>query len=158
MTEPTLDDPDVSSPNSLKLAEAGTSRISRDDSMVNLRLEGPYFTMDDPAAFDTVICIVAGTGVSGAMAIASAFRGLDSPASGHSLGEDDDGSESPTSTIQPPSLPEKLPAVRDIAAGQKCARQRLWRRCIVVWTVREDHYVDLPGLTGMPPSVSTLSS
>ncbi|KAJ5126061.1 hypothetical protein N7476_009617 [Penicillium atrosanguineum] len=40
---------------------------------VSLRLEGPYFTVADPSRYKTVICMVAGTGVSGAIAIARAF-------------------------------------------------------------------------------------
>ncbi|KAL9125205.1 MAG: hypothetical protein Q9217_005553 [Psora testacea] len=40
---------------------------------VSLRLEGPYFSPADPHRYDTVICMVAGTGISGALAIAAAF-------------------------------------------------------------------------------------
>ena len=39
----------------------------------SLRLEGPYFTPANPEKYSTVICIVAGTGISGAIAIAAAF-------------------------------------------------------------------------------------
>lgn len=38
-----------------------------------LRLEGPYFSPADPSRYDVVVCLVAGTGVSGALAIAAAF-------------------------------------------------------------------------------------
>ena len=41
---------------------------------VALRLEGPYFSPADPSRYDTVICLVAGTGISGAIAIAAAFN------------------------------------------------------------------------------------
>lgn len=41
---------------------------------VSLRLEGPYFSPADPHRYDTVVCVVAGTGISGALAIASAFN------------------------------------------------------------------------------------
>ncbi|KAL6720368.1 hypothetical protein ACLMJK_002289 [Lecanora helva] len=40
----------------------------------SLRLEGPYFTPAEPSRYSTVICLVAGTGISGAIAIAAAFR------------------------------------------------------------------------------------
>ena len=65
----------------------------RDGSLVNdphsipvrLRLEGPYFSPADPHRYDTVVCMVAGTGISGALAIASAFNHVapnDAPPSG----------------------------------------------------------------------------
>jgi hypothetical protein len=40
---------------------------------LSLRLEGPYFSEADPSQYRTVICFVAGTGVSGAIAISRAF-------------------------------------------------------------------------------------
>ncbi|KAI9702142.1 MAG: hypothetical protein M1836_001487 [Candelina mexicana] len=43
---------------------------------VSLRLEGPYFTPADPMRYNTVVCLVAGTGVSGAIAIAGAFSNI----------------------------------------------------------------------------------
>ena len=42
-------------------------------AVTQVRLEGPYFTLSDPAAYPSVVCLVAGTGISGALAIASAF-------------------------------------------------------------------------------------
>ena len=41
---------------------------------VSLRLEGPYFSPADPHRYNTVVCMVAGTGISGALAIAAAFN------------------------------------------------------------------------------------
>lgn len=41
---------------------------------VALRLEGPYFSPADPYRYDTVVCLVAGTGVTGAISIAAAFN------------------------------------------------------------------------------------
>ncbi|SMY21351.1 unnamed protein product [Zymoseptoria tritici ST99CH_1A5] len=70
-----------------------------------MRLEGPYFTPANPEQYETVICIVAGTGVSGALAIAAAFQ---------------------SSTVG-----------------------SLWKRCVIIWTVRETDFVDLPNITGM---------
>jgi NAD(P)H-flavin reductase len=72
-----------------------------------MRLEGPYFTPANPERYETVICLVAGTGVSGALAIAAAFQ-----------------------------------------AGRADA---LWSRCVLIWTVRESDFVDLPFITGKKP-------
>lgn len=74
----------------------------------SLRLEGPYFTPANPALYDTVICLVAGTGVSGAIAIAAAF------------------------TAQSSSLQQTSP----IAAT--------WKRCVIIWSIRESDHVELP--------------
>ena len=41
---------------------------------ISLRLEGPYFTPADPYRYNTTICLVAGSGVSGALAIGAAFN------------------------------------------------------------------------------------
>lgn len=40
----------------------------------NVRLEGPYFSPSNPERFKTVVCLVAGTGLSGAIAMAAAFK------------------------------------------------------------------------------------
>ena len=40
---------------------------------IALRLEGPYFAPADPARYAVTVCLVAGTGISGALAVASAF-------------------------------------------------------------------------------------
>lgn len=77
---------------------------------VSLRLEGPYFSPADPSRYDTVVCLVAGTGVSGALAIAAAFN---------AAAVDDDPSQ---------SGPHK----------------RKWRRCIIVWSVKESDDIELP--------------
>ena len=74
---------------------------------VALRLEGPYFSPADPSRYDTVVCLVAGTGISGAIAIAAAFN--------HAAMSDD--AESPT---------------------------RKWRRCIIIWSVKESDDIELP--------------
>ena len=78
---------------------------------VALRLEGPYFSPADPFRYNTVICLVAGTGISGAIAIAAAFN--------HAATNDNN------ETTTPP---------------------RKWRRCIIIWSVKESDDIDLPFL------------
>ena len=87
-----------------------------------LRLEGPYFTPANPSSYKTVVCLVAGTGLSGAIAIAAAFAADQRPAS-------KDARECPTTA-----------ATRTMAAE----RVGRWQRCIIVWSVREDDYTDIP--------------
>lgn len=82
-----------------------------------LRLEGPYFSPADPSRYHTVVCLVAGTGISGAIAIAGAFRALHTSQSPAESGYSESDSSEP-----------------------------LWRRCIIVWSVRERDYIDLPPL------------
>ncbi|KAI9723456.1 MAG: hypothetical protein M1828_004186 [Chrysothrix sp. TS-e1954] len=96
---------------------------------VALRLEGPYFTPAEPSRYQTVICFAAGTGISGAIAIARAFFEIERQrASSEYCGTDGD----PCMTQQSSSV---------------------WRRCIVVWSVREGDYVELPFLKS--PSTSS---
>ncbi|OQD90981.1 hypothetical protein PENANT_c001G00306 [Penicillium antarcticum] len=49
------------------------SSYPSEELALSLRLEGPYFSEADPSRYRTVVCFVAGTGVSGAIAIARAF-------------------------------------------------------------------------------------
>ena len=88
---------------------------------VALRLEGPYFTPAEPSRFDTVICLVAGTGISGAISIANGFA----------ASEQRHDSSEPCSNVSP---------------GGACSASMSgkWKRCVVVWSVREEDYVDLP--------------
>ena len=58
-------------PENEVLDRAGTSNESTD---ICFRLEGPYFTPANPYRYDLVVCMVAGTGISGALAIGSAFN------------------------------------------------------------------------------------
>ena len=76
---------------------------------IALRLEGPYFSPADPSRYDTVVCLVAGTGVSGALAIAAAFNAA---------------------------------AVGDSEAREPPTRK--WRRCIIMWSVKEPDDIKLP--------------
>ncbi|KAL8671804.1 MAG: hypothetical protein Q9168_003710 [Polycauliona sp. 1 TL-2023] len=82
-----------------------------------LRLEGPYFSPADPSHYHTAVCLVAGTGISGAIAIASAFAALQTPGS--------------TAALENPKTDSSKP---------------VWQRCIIVWSVRETDYVDLQPL------------
>ena len=90
---------------------------------VSLRLEGPYFSPAEPFCYETVVCLVAGTGISGAIAIARAFI------------EIQNSSEPAITARMDPSAPPKK-AIGDYSPNCK--------RCIVVWSVREKDYVDLP--------------
>ncbi|KAL8792200.1 MAG: hypothetical protein Q9195_005222 [Heterodermia aff. obscurata] len=90
-----------------QLLESGTMRPPTAIT-TSLRLEGPYFTPADPATYSTVICLVAGTGISGAIAIAAAYSAqFTSPS--------------------PPSLAKPK-----------------WKKCLIIWSVREADYVELP--------------
>ncbi len=86
---------------------------------ISVRLEGPYFTPADPARYNTVICLVAGTGISGAIAIAGAFAKIirDKAECCDTGGK--------TCTLYDPSTV-------------------VWKRCVIVWSVREEDYVELP--------------
>jgi hypothetical protein len=88
-----------------------------------LRLEGPYFTAATPELYKTVICFVAGTGVSGAIAIAAAFNAQRSK---------------PRSNLKAPLPPTE--------AGCTISNDpnRYWDRCVVIWTVREKEHIDIP--------------
>ncbi|KAL8721672.1 MAG: hypothetical protein Q9181_007656 [Wetmoreana brouardii] len=90
-------------------------------SDLDLRLEGPYFSPADPSRYHMVVCIVAGTGVSGAVAIAAAFHTSQRL---HSAG----GAPSPDS-----SRPKST-----------------WQKCLIAWSVREKDYIDLPCLEQSP--------
>ena len=87
-----------------------------------IRLEGPYFTPADPSSYDTVICLVAGTGISGAIAIAAAFS-----AQSHS-------------------------ASKGTSNGSRLAMEGslIWKRCVIIWSIREADYVKLPFFQDTP--------
>lgn len=102
---------------------------------VSLHLEGPYFTPADPARYANVVCIVAGTGVSGALAIAGAFQELERK---NGVLTDTNPQDSRTNSII--TIP----------------RERVWKRCVVIWSVREADFIDLPGLKGIVYSLFPL--
>lgn len=91
---------------------------------LSLRLEGPYFSEADPSQYTTVICFVAGTGVSGAIAIARAFL--------------ERRRQQSTAITDFPEL--------ETNDGTKIAPK--WERCVVFWSVKAKNYTDLPFLKG----------
>lgn len=104
-----------------KIAPLGLQEPELQTSLdLALRLEGPYFSPADPSRYHTAVCLVAGTGISGAMAIAGAFSALQQKR----LVADAESSKSPESFSQGPA----------------------WRRCIINWSVREQDFVNLPDL------------
>ncbi|KFY14742.1 hypothetical protein V492_02440 [Pseudogymnoascus sp. VKM F-4246] len=101
-----------------------------------VRAEGPYFTPADPARYHTVVCIVAGTGISGALAIIGAFA-AQKVRDAENVAEVDRCMRGTCSAVQEPT---------PVPVGG----QGMWERCVVVWSVREGDYVALPALTGNP--------
>lgn len=108
---------------------------------ISLRLEGPYFTAANPAAYDTVICLVAGTGISGAIAIAAAFSTQQSATT----------AKSGTSSLPDGSIEtEEVDPNADSERYEKQVVPSSWRRCIVVWSIRESDYLNLPFFQDTP--------
>jgi len=144
-----LSDPELQSPHHLS-ALYHTS----------LRLEGPYFTPANPGYYNTVICLVAGTGISGAIAIAAAFgaQGPTKHEETHAIAD--------AFAIPSPRYEERNPmeSMRGHDQGEKPDRagderaadmscqlpvpsgqaQTTWKRCIILWSVREAEYIKLP--------------
>ena len=90
---------------------------SQEDGVdIAIRLEGPYFSPADPTRYDTVVCLVAGTGISGAIAITSAFN---------------------ASVLEEQESRNAVSAVGTTFP---------WRRCIIVWSLKESDDVELPFL------------
>lgn len=116
---------------------------------VSLRLEGPYFTPADPARYQTVVCLVAGTGVSGALAIVNSFKELE-----RQCASEDGSCSGPKArcSIAPPQ--REVKEMRQGRGSIISARgtTRKWTRCVVIWSVREDSFVNLDGLDGKFPS------
>jgi hypothetical protein len=104
--------------------EIESSTCSSQNVDVPLRLEGPYFTVADPSRYKTVICIVAGTGVSGAIAIARSF------------------------------LEQKRQQMAALEIGgvwepnSKLANKSTWERCVIIWSVGTEAYINLPYMEG----------
>lgn len=93
---------------------------------VTLRIEGPYFTPADPSLYKTVICLVAGTGISGAIAIAGAFAETERQ--------------------------RAIALTCRSSVGGSCiatAAASIWERCVIIWSVREADYIDLPFFHGL---------
>lgn len=125
------------SPPSEKSEESDSQRTRLSAQyQTTLRLEGPYFTPANPASYDTVICLVAGTGVSGAIAIAAAFRQ-------QSMIE----ALEPETTLFGHERTHGAPLERNFSISSFLAPSKsanIWKRCVVVWSVREADYIDLP--------------
>ncbi|MCJ1310719.1 hypothetical protein MMC25_004385 [Agyrium rufum] len=105
------------------LSVAESKRAAEYGVETPLRLEGPYFTPADPERFETVVCLVAGTGLSGAIAITAAYQAH--RARSQSM------TETPTATTATTCR------IATDSGGQ-------WRRCVVVWTVREKDAITMP--------------
>lgn len=91
----------------------------------SLRLEGPYFTPANPASYNTVICLVAGTGISGAIAIAAAFS----------------AQFRNTSSANPP---KPHPTATPTPSSPFINKPPTWTRCIILWSIRSTDYTSLP--------------
>ncbi|MCJ1402627.1 hypothetical protein MMC11_005847 [Xylographa trunciseda] len=116
-------------------SQSGPLNRSQPLSMVDigLRLEGPYFTPADPSRYNTVICFVAGTGVSGAIAIGAAFIDMKRQQASRQKEEED--------TLPNTKEALSLPA---LCSSSKYSTSSTWQRCIIFWSVRAADYVELP--------------
>ncbi len=100
---------------------------------IGVRAEGPYFTPAEPSRYHTVICLVAGTGVSGAIAIVGAFVEL---------------KRQRAANLTAGSSCEPNPCGAPHQSSARISSTKVWERCVVVWSVRADEYTDLPFLKG----------
>ncbi|KAI9678175.1 MAG: phosphate system positive regulatory protein pho81 [Caeruleum heppii] len=107
---------------------------------IPLRLEGPYFTPAAPTSYRTVICVVAGTGISGALAIASFFAEIERQRA-----------EGATESTGCRGV-EGAAAKRACAATGGVPGGGIWDRCVILWSVRESDFVELPFLDALPPT------
>jgi hypothetical protein len=115
-----------------------STRTNANSVPIALRLEGPYFTPAKPSGYKTVVCLVAGTGVSGALAITGAFK---------ELSRQSVFSESTlefSSAVTPQDIPSRNSSIKTARRGSQ--RDYLWTRCVVIWSVREDAFIKLPEL------------
>jgi hypothetical protein len=106
---------------------------------LSVRLEGPYFTAAKPSEYETIICLVAGTGVTGAIALASAFH-AQKRASRTSLVPSEYSAGEYGSEVA--LLPKTMTQDKHITFTKS-----RWSRCVLVWTVRDSEYVELPGIS-----------
>jgi hypothetical protein len=109
---------------------------------VSIRLEGPYFTPAETYRYNTVVCIVAGTGISGALAIAGAFKELEKQSTSNTVSTN---SNNILAISKEGSLETKSEMERKSSFTSNNGTHR-WTRCIIIWSVREDHYIELPEL------------
>jgi len=125
---------------------------------IGVRCEGPYFTPADVSKHHTVVCLVAGTGVSGAIAIVGAFNelqrqravhGFSSPCN-NGIREQDcggrgcerEGGQNSAGDCGVHGGKGKGGGGCEVLGGEN----EIWQRCVVVWSVREGDYIDLPFL------------
>jgi hypothetical protein len=114
---------------------------------VSLRLEGPYFTPADPAHYRTVVCLVAGTGVSGALAISGAFKEIERQSA--AMTSPGINFNHPRCMIGGPITPSPTQTQKERADSIILVnKDRIWTRCVVIWCVREEMHIDLPQLKG----------
>lgn len=109
---------------------------------ISIRLEGPFFTAVNPSHYRTVVCIVGGAGINGAIAIASAYQQLDNI----------DAQE----RLNPPSPAKSLTGIRKLfvepddcdtgLCSMPNLANRIWKRCVIVWVVNEEDFIEPPGL------------
>lgn len=102
---------------------------------IELRVEGPYFTPANPSLYKTVICFVAGTGISGALAIASSFVEMKRHRA------EDGAKYNEMNLLAGPRSPNG-------------PSKSIWERCIVFWSVREEEHIEFEGLKGTAPCIS----
>ena len=125
------------SPPSENLEEADLQRQRQSaQNQISLRLEGPYFTSANPASYETVVCLVAGTGVSGAIAMAAAFRQQPMLEA-----------LEPETTMSGHEMILGAPLKRNLTTSSFLAPSGapgIWKRCVIVWSVREAEFIDLP--------------
>ena len=113
---------------------------SSGQNQISLRLEGPYFTPANPSSYETVICLVAGTGVSGAIAMAAAFRH-------HAMID----ALEPETTMFGREKIHGAPLERNTTISSNLipsGAAGVWKRCVVLWSVREADFIDLPFWSG----------
>ncbi|KAL9029252.1 MAG: hypothetical protein Q9196_002490, partial [Gyalolechia fulgens] len=106
----------------------------------SLRLEGPYFTPVNPASYNTVICLVAGTGISGAVAIAAAFSAQSATAMRNTT----------PSAQQLETSGETVRREHAYSGQVSPSTPHVWHRCVVVWSIRESDHVKLPFFQDTP--------
>ena len=113
------------SPGTSKL-ESGYAPVGEQGVNVSLRLEGPYFSPADPSRYDAVVCLIAGTGISGAVAIAAAFN--------EKSRQEQERSTEADATVTKPR----------------------WHKCTIIWSVRATDDIELPFIEPMAHGLELL--
>lgn len=152
--------------------ESGSSYVSKEADLMSantrIRLEGPYFTPSDPAQYSSVLCLVAGTGISGALAIAAAFA-AQAHTRDHDGGADNDSRRQSVaagwsaSLLTPntdPSTPRAPTSTTTISPAPPTSQappppNHPWTTTHIIWSVRSASHIPLTlpsasGLTLLP--------